>query len=224
MREVIERMFLQQRFNEHMVKKYLFEKFKRALIGEIKIYRTPIGDRIVIACARPQVIIGRKGATLRKIANDLKEKFNLENPQIDVKEVENPNLEPLIVATRIANRLARWGPKRFRKIAAMALDEVMSAGARGVEISMAGKLPGERGKKWKFKKGYIPKCGEAAIFGVKEAFVDITLPPGNYGIRVKILPPDVRMPDEIIIKEVPLEELGEKVEKVEEKDEGNRES
>lgn len=208
---MIERFFLEQRFNEYLVKKYLFEKFRRAMIGEIRIYKTPLGDRIVIACARPQIIVGRKGINLGRIAEELKEKFGLENPQIDVKEVENPDLEPLIVAARIASRLARWGPKRFRKIAAITLKEVMDAGARGVEIIMAGKLPGERGKRWKFKKGYIPKCGEAAIFKVKEAFIDITLPPGNYGIRVKILPPDVKMPDEINIREISLEELEKKV-------------
>ncbi len=213
---MIERYFLEQRFNEYMVKKYLFERFRRAMIGEIRIYKTPLGDRIVIACARPQVIVGRKGINLRRIAEELKEKFGLENPQIDVREVENPDLEPLIVAARIANRLARWGPKRFRKIAAITIEEVMNAGAKGVEIVMAGKLPGERGKHWKFKKGYIPKCGEAAIFQVKEAFIDITLPPGNYGIRVKILPPDVKMPDEIKIKDIPLEDLEKKVKEIEE--------
>lgn len=212
---MIERFFLEQRFNEYLVKKYLFERFRRAMIGEIKIYKTPLGDRILISCARPQIIVGRKGINLKRIAEELKEKFGLENPQIDVREVENPNLEPLIIAARIARRLARWGPKRFRKIAAITLKEVMDAGARGVEIIMAGKLPGERGKKWKFKKGYIPKCGEAAIFQVKEAFIDITLPPGNYGISVKILPPDAKMPDEVRIKEIPLEEL-----KVESDEEG----
>ncbi len=209
---MIERYFIKQQVKEVLIKRYLLEQFKRALIGKIEIMKTPLGDRIIIYCANPVLIIGRKGINLKKIAEDLKEKFGLENPQIDVKEVENPWLEPLIVAERIALRLARLGSRRFRRIAYSVMEEVLKAGARGVEIVMSGKLPGERGRTWRFKKGFIPKCGELAK-NIKEAFYQITLPPGSYGITVKILPPDARAPDEVIIKDIPIEVLKEKLKK-----------
>jgi len=89
----------------------------------------------------------------------------------------------------------------FRRVGHTAVRRVMNAGAKGVVVIISGKLTGERARTEKFMAGYMKHCGEPA-----EELVDIgravaKTKPGIIGITVKIMRPDVILPDEIIIKE-----------------------
>ncbi|MEM3766660.1 MAG: 30S ribosomal protein S3, partial [Candidatus Bathyarchaeia archaeon] len=181
------------------IDEFLQRKLERAGYGGVNIAETPLGTHIVIYAMRPGLVIGRSGETIRELAKTLEEKFGVSNPQISVSEIEVPELNPHIVATRIASALERG--VHFRRAGFWALNQVMEAGALGVEIIISGKLRTERARYEKFKAGYLPKCGDPAIKYMRKAEVHVQLKPGIFGVKVRIMPPDAKFPDKIEIAE-----------------------
>lgn len=146
----------------------------------------------------------------------LKDYFKLENPQIEISEVTNVNLNPEIVAERIANSLERFGLSRFKGVGHKTMSDVMDAGALGIEILISGKVPSSRAKRWRFYKGYLKKCGQVAIDGVLKSYRVAQVKTGTVGITVKIMPPDVSLPDQVKPIEITEEEKVEEESKSEE--------
>ena len=88
-----------------------------------------------------------------------------------MSEVEQVNLDANIVAERIASTLERFGAGRFKGIGHKVMEDVMNAGALGIEVLISGKVPSTRAKRWRFYTGYLKKCGDTAISGVKKSIV-----------------------------------------------------
>ena len=149
------------------------------------------------------MVIGRGGKTVRSITQNLKTGYGLENPQVEVKEVEIPELNPKIMAHKIAAMLQRG--MHFRRVAYTALRRIMGAGAQGVEVTISGKIRGSRSAVAKFSDGYIKKCGEPATRFVRQGFATVQLKPGVLGINVRIMPPDVVLPDKVDILQIEVE-------------------
>ena len=211
---MIERKFVAERMKEFQIQEYIDESLSNVGHSHTKMQRTPLGEKIVIFAARPGLIVGRKGENIKKLTKNLKKKFGLENPQIEISEVENIFLDAKIVAEKIASTLERFGPQRFKGVGHKTLHDVMGAGARGIEILISGKIPGARAKTWRFYQGYLKKCGDVSITAVKTAYARAVLKTGVIGIRIKIMSPDFRMPDDIQIRrEVIEEEVKEEEEK-----------
>ena len=190
------------------VKKYL----KGKLISKVEYYDTPLGEKIIIHCARPRFVLGKANERAQELAKILKTKFGLKNPQIEAIPVDNPLLDANIVAELIATRIERLGSRAARRVVARIIQQVMEAGARGVEIRLAGKIIGERATKIRFSAGNMKKSGEVNKEGVRKAIDIAILPQGVIGVQVRILPGDIRLPDEVKIKEpyeVRVEELEE---------------
>jgi len=183
------------------IDEFLQRKLEKAGYGGVNISETPLGTHIVIYAMRPGLVIGRGGETIRELAEILEQKFGVSNPQISVSEIEVPELNPYIVATRIASALERG--VHFRRAGFWALNQVMEAGALGAEIIISGKLRTERARYEKFKAGYLPKCGDPALKYMRKAEVHVQLKPGIYGVKVRIMPPDAKFPDKIQIVEAP---------------------
>ena len=158
---------------------------------------TPLGTMVVVYAERPGMVIGRGGKNVRTITNTLKTQFGLDNPQIDVKEVDVPELNPKIMAYKISNMLQRG--MQFRRVAYSTIRRIMGAGAQGVEITISGKIRGSRSAVAKFVEGYIKKCGEPSIRLVEEGFATAELKPGVLGIYVRIMPPETVLPDSVEI-------------------------
>jgi len=218
---MIERDFVKQKKREHQVKEFIMSTLKNVGHSYTELQRTPLGEKVIIHTSRPGLIVGRKGQNISKLTEVLKKKFNLENPQVEISEVEHPDLVASIVGERIASALERFGSNRFKGIMHKTMSDVIAAGARGVEIRLSGKLPGARAKSWRIYGGYLKKCGDAAITHVSKACVVAKLKSGVIGIQVSILPPGIIMPD--TIKFIEPEEK--KEEKTEEKEkEGEKET
>lgn len=177
------------------IDEFLWKEFERAGYGGTEITKTPLGTNVVIYAVRPGLIIGRGGETIRNLAKILEEKFNLPNPQISVSEIEVPELNPYVMASRIASALRRG--IHFRRVGFWALNQIMKAGALGAEITISGKLRTERARVEKFRDGYIPKSGDPAMRYVKKAVAHVQLKPGIFGIQVFIVQPNAKFPDEI---------------------------
>ena len=202
---MIEREFIKERVKYMKVKEYIDTQVgKPAGIGSIDIEKTPLGEKIIVSATRPGIIIGRGGKTISDLTAALKTKFGLENPQIEVREVDNPSLSAAILAKKIASDLERFGPSRFKAIGYRALQDAMRAGALGVEIRIAGRgVPGSRAQAWRFPAGYMKKCGQLALEDVDIAIAPSNLRSGTVGIQVRVMPPTIKMPDRIKIKQLP---------------------
>jgi len=142
-------------------------------------------------------VVGRGGSNIQRLTTELKEKFGLENPQIEIEELGNPMLEPAILAEMISNSLERFGAGRFKGIGHKAMTEAMNAGALGVEILISGKIPSQRAKTWRFYSGYLKKCGDVAVEGVMISYRIALLKTGVVGIKVSVMPPTTILPDRI---------------------------
>ena len=175
-------------------------------ISGVRIEYTPIGEKIIISTHKPGLVIGRKGEKIEEITRTIKTKFKLENPIVEVEEIEHPELDAQINADMITFQLERFGPLRFKVIAYRTLQKIMSAGALGAEIRLSGKLPGSRAKSWRFSQGYLKKTGESAKI-VDRAQSTAQTKPGIVGVKVSILSPHVTQEDKIEINEELIQEL-----------------
>lgn len=198
---MILRKVVDQKIKEFEIEEYIQNNLRRVGLSHIKLQMTPLGEKVTIFASRPGLIVGKKGQSIRKLTNTLKKHFNLENPQIEISEIENLSLDANIVAERIANSLEKFGPMRFKAIGHKAMEDVMNAGARGVEVLLSGKIPSARAKRWRFYQGYLKKCGNVATTGINVSYKAAQLKSGTIGIQVRIMPPETILPDTIIIKD-----------------------
>jgi small subunit ribosomal protein S3 len=179
-----------------------FEKELRdAGYGGLEVQKSPVGTTLKVYVARPGLAIGRRGTGIKDLTDKVAAKFNFPNPQIAVTEVENPELNSRIMAARIAQIVSRG--TAFRRAAQWSVNNVMNAGAAGVEISVAGKLRSDRSHGEKYRAGIVPKSGDTAERSVTQATTDVLLKLGLYGIKVKIahkdaLPPDFRLKEDAL--------------------------
>ena len=208
---MIEREFVAQKTKEYYIKKFIEEKLQKVGISNIKLKKIPLGEKIIIDTSRPSLIVGSKGTNIKDLTKALKKKFKLENPQIEINEVKDVYLDAKIVAERIATSLERFGSARFKGIGHKMMAQVMSSGALGVEIKISGKIPGARAKSWRFYMGYLKKCGDISVQGVRKAYSSAVLKSGVIGIKVAIMPPNLELPDAIKIREEPRQAIGEKI-------------
>lgn len=207
---MIEKDFVKEGLKRTRIDEYLETKLERAGYGGMDIQVTPVGTMVIVYAEKPGMVIGRGGKTVRAITKTLKNNFDLENPQVEVKEVDVPELNPRIMAHKVVAMLQRG--MQFRRVAYSIIRRIMSAGAQGVEVTISGKIRGSRSACAKFNEGYIKKCGEPSTKYVKEGFATVQLKPGVLGIYVRIMPPEVILPDNIEISEPEFVEAEEPVE------------
>lgn len=206
---MIEKKILAEKIKRFEIQEYVRNNLKRVGLSDTKLQMTPLGEKVIIYASRPGLIVGRKGQSIKRLTNTLKKKFNLENPQIEINEVENINFDANIVAERIANSLEKFGSARFKGVGHKAMEDVMNAGALGIEILISGKVPSSRAKRWRFYQGFLKKSGDVAVTQVRTAYAQAQLKSGTLGIQVRIMPPDILLPDKIKIRDAATETIQE---------------
>lgn len=199
----IERIFIKKGVKRAELEEYLEKELGRAGYGGADLRRIPTGTRIALYIERPGMVIGRKGRSIKQLTDELAQKYGVENPQIEVVEIKVPELCAPIMAKRIAFALERG--INFRRVGHTTLRRIMRAGARGVEIVISGKLSGERSRRARFYDGYLKKAGEPALKFVSCGYATAKLKQGILGVKVRIMPPDVHLPDEIRLMEEKVE-------------------
>ncbi len=197
----IEKIFIKEAIKRNLLEEYLAKKFEKAGYSHSEIERTPIGTRIIVYAHRPGIVVGPSGRRINEIVEEIKKKFDISNPMLDVREVENPFLDANIVAKRIAKALERG--IHFKKVCNYYLDKIMEAGAVGVMIRVSGKLAGkDRSRFYKFRRGFVAMAGDYAEKYVQVAQAQAFLKVGVVGVEVRIM------------KEAPKELIAEKEAKV----------
>lgn len=197
---MIERQILSRKMKEYQIEEFIANNLDKAGYSHIEVQRTPLGEKVIVYSSKPGLIVGRKGVVIKELTEVLKSKFGLENPQIEVAEIENPNLNPRTVSKHIVHTFERFGPKRFKSLGYKVLQDIMNAGAIGAEIVISGRgVPSSRSKSWRFPAGYLKKSGDISENFVKRAHAVAHLKSGAVGVKVSILTPDIQLPDKISI-------------------------
>ena len=136
------------------IRKYLDARLAKASVSRIVIERTPKLITITVCTSRPGIIIGKGGAEVDKLKEELK-KITDKDVQINIFEVKKPDLDANIVGKSIARQVE--GKIAYRRAIKMAIQNTMRAGAEGVKIQITGRLNGaEMARKEMFKEGRTP--------------------------------------------------------------------
>lgn len=175
---------LKDNYNMMLLKDYLREKIKDAGFSDVDISKTPVGTRITLHVTRPGIVIGRKGSGIRELTEVLGTKFGLKNPQISVDEIAKPELSPNVMCNRLASHIERG--TAFRRATMWTLQQIMENGALGVQITISGKLRGDRSAFEKHSVGILPRAGHHAEVIVAEDIAHVQTPMGLIGIRIRI--------------------------------------
>ena len=195
-----ERKFIKLKKEEFGIKEYIKRNLGKGKISRLDIEYTPVGEKIIVSTSKPGLVIGRKGEKIQELTQILKTRFKLENPHIEINEIENPLFDSQLVADEIAMALERMGNLKFKVIAYRKLQEIINAGALGCELRITGKLPSERARSWRFAEGYLKKAGEMRK-EVDRAEATALTKTGIIGVKVAIMPPNAIIYDKIDIND-----------------------
>ena len=139
---------------DQKIRQYLNKRLEKASVSRIVIERTLKLVTITICTARPGIVIGKGGADVDKLREELKNLFKKEI-QINIYEVKKPDLDATIVGNNIARQLE--GKIAYRRAAKMAIQNAIRSGAEGIKIQISGRLNGaDMRRKEMFKEGRTP--------------------------------------------------------------------
>lgn len=176
-----------------LLKDYLRVAIKESGFSEVEIQKTPTGTRVALHVTRPGIVIGRKGSGIRDLTKALEKDFALKNPQISVVEIVKPELEPSVMCNRMSQHLARG--TAFRRAVMWTMQTIMNAGAMGVQITISGKLRGDRSAFEKHSKGILPRAGHHADVIVSEDIAHVDTKMGLVGVRIRIAKKENYIPE-----------------------------
>ncbi len=188
-----ERKFVRENVRRHLLKEYLHQETLRAGFGGLDVARTPLGTHITLIAERPGMVIGRRGATINRLTEEVNTKFGFDNPQIEVQEADVPALNPHIMVQQLAVALEKgW---HFRRAGHSTVMRIMESGARGCQVEISGKLTGDRHRTVKFRAGHIKYCGEPKQQWMRVAIGRADRKTGVMGLKVMIMDPKAKLPD-----------------------------
>jgi small subunit ribosomal protein S3 len=185
------------------INEYLRSELVRAGFAGIDLQKTPLGVRITLRTSRPGLVIGKGGKRIQEITDVLKDQFGLEMPQIEVDEVEQPDLDAQIMSERLAYSLDRG--RHYRRAGYYILRKVMDAGAKGVEIKISGKVTSQRARTQIFRAGTIKKSGQPAQEAIDKGVTQCIQKSGVLGVVVKIMRDGYKVGDGVKINKESLD-------------------
>lgn len=141
-------------YEDRMIRDYLKKRLFHAGVSKIEIERAANKVKIRIHTARPGIVIGKKGAEIELLRQQLERKFKREI-LIDIQEIRRPELDAVLVAENIALQLVRR--VAFRRAMKRAVGAALKFGAKGVRVASAGRLGGaEMARREWYREGRVP--------------------------------------------------------------------
>ena len=190
---------IKRNVDRQLVREFLLKETERAGFGGLTFNRTPEGTKVTLRAEQVGRVIGRRGKVIHDLQRRLQEDFDLDNPQLEVEEIEESRTNAQVMASRLASSLERgWF---FRRAGHSTVQNIMDAGARGCIVTLIGKITGARHRVEKFQKGHIKYCGETALQFMDVGFSTAVKKLGTIGCTVRIMRPGAKLPHEITIQE-----------------------
>ena len=169
------------------IRKLIEERLADAAVSRIEIQRSAGKVNVFIHSAKPGVIIGRQGASIETLRDELKKKFR-EDFTLSIKEIKKPTLDAKLLADSIAQQIEKR--VSYRRAAKMAVDKALESGARGAKIFLAGRLNGvEIARSEFFAAGKIPLHTLRA--DIDYACIHAKTAYGTIGVKVWIYKGDI---------------------------------
>ncbi|HDP16250.1 MAG TPA: 30S ribosomal protein S3 [Candidatus Omnitrophica bacterium] len=169
------------------IRAYVKKSLMQAAVAKIEIERASQRIRVIIHSGRPGVIIGRKGAEIDRLRDELRGIVNKEL-QIDIKEIKQPAISAQLVAENIAFQLEKR--IAFRRAMKRAVQQAMTSGAQGIKMRCRGRLDGaEIARKESYKQGKVPL--QTIKADVDYGFAEAHTTAGLIGIKVWIYKGDI---------------------------------
>ena len=184
---------IKDNYNMMLLKDYLRAKIKDAGFSNVEVSKTPTGTRVVLHVTRPGIVIGRKGTGIKELTEKLESDFGMKNPQIAVEEITKPELSPEVMCNRMASHLERG--TAFRRATMWTIQQIMEGGAMGTEITISGKLRGDRSAFEKHSQGILPRAGHHADVIVSEDIAHVETAMGLIGVRIRIAQKEKLIPE-----------------------------
>jgi len=153
----------------------------------VEVRVTPVRTEIIVRATKTQDVLGVKGRRIRELTSLIQKRFNFpeDNVILYCERVNNRALCALTQAESLAHKLEESLPVRRACYGVMRF--VMDNGAKGVEVTVSGKLRGQRAKSMKFRDGYMIKSGNPTRYFCDVATRHIEMKQGVLGIRVKVM-------------------------------------
>ena len=176
------RRFEKKLVEDDKIRKYLTARFAKAEISKIYIERTLKLLTVTISTARPGLIIGKGGAEVDKLKEELK-KLTGKDVQINISEVKRPELDAVLVAHNITSQIE--GRIMYRRAVKNAIRNTMSMGAEGIKVSVSGRIGGaEIARVEHYKEGRTPLHTLRADIDYAQAEAHTSY--GRIGVKVYI--------------------------------------
>ena len=184
---------IKDNYNIMLLNDFLREEIKEAGFHKVEISKTPSGTKIMLHVTRPGIVIGRKGVGIKQLTEKIESDFGFKNPQISVEEIPKGELSPSVMCNRMAAHLERG--TAFRRATMWTINQIMEAGALGVQISISGKLRGDRSAFEKHTQGILPRAGNYAKNIVSEDVIHTKTAMGLIGIKIRIARKEKLVPE-----------------------------
>jgi small subunit ribosomal protein S3 len=164
------------------IRTLLQQDSEKAGVAKVEVERFPGKVKVVVHTAKPGILIGRKGDNVKKLRQDL-ETLTGKKIDLDIKEVENPDLNAYLVALNIASQIVRR--VSYRRAMKRAIQQALRQGAEGVKIEVAGRLSGaEMARSVWLREGRVPL--QTLRANIDFARTEASTTYGQIGIKVWI--------------------------------------
>ena len=184
---------IKDNYNMMLLNDFLREEIKESGFHRVEISKTPSGTKITLFVTRPGIVIGRKGVGIKQLTEKVESDFGFKNPQISVEEIPKAELSPSVMCNRLASHIERG--TAFRRATMWTLNQIMEAGAMGVQITISGKLRGDRSAFEKHTQGILPRAGNYAKDIVSEDVTHTKTAMGLIGIKIRIASKEKVVPE-----------------------------
>ena len=202
---------IKDNYNMMLLNDFLREEIKEAGFHKVEVSKTPSGTRITLYVTRPGIVIGRKGSGIKQLTEKVESDFGFKDPQISVEEIQKAELSPNVMCNRMAAHIERG--TAFRRATMWTMNQIMEAGAMGVQITISGKLRGDRSAFEKHTRGILPRAGNYAKDIVSEDVTHTKTAMGLIGIKIRIASKEKVVP-EFELKGLPEHKLKTEDEKI----------
>ena len=170
------------------IRKHVLKTFNQAAIAKVDIERASEKIRVNIHTARPGVIIGRKGADIDRLREDLQGITGNKEVHINIREIKNPSIEAQLIAENISLQLEKR--IAFRRAMKKAIQQAMDSGAKGIKIQTKGRLAGsEIARAEGYHEGKVPLHTLRA--DIDYGFAESQTTYGKIGVKVLVYKGDI---------------------------------
>lgn len=185
-------MYREQLTQDIAIRKLILEGRRRAAISRVEIERYPNQVNITIFSGKPGIVIGRKGSAVKEMRTDLESLCGM-SVKVEVEEITQPDLEAKLVADNVANQLERR--ISYSRAMKRAIGQAMRQGAKGIKISVAGRLGGwDMSRRTSMREGRVPL--QTLRADIDYALAEANTTYGKIGVKVWIFRGEV-LPDQI---------------------------